>query len=486
MWSRSSSRAGGRHPPLGSPLPGGESAYYLSINRNKRSVTVNLKDPAGKEIARRLARRADVVVENFSPGTAARLGLGYDNLRAIKPDLVYCSISGFGQDGPGHRRPAYDLVVQGMSGMMSLTGEADGPPTKMGVPIADMTTGMFAAFAIASALLHRERTGEGQYIDTSMLGSQVALLVYYAVGYFATGEVPQRQGNRHQTVVPYDTFTTADGYVNLPIGNEALWARFCAAFDLPEAAADPRFASNALRMAHREPLYAVIEGALSRHTTAEVMARLDAAGVPAGPIATVDQVFAEPQTLHLGLKQPLPHPTIPDLHVPGFPYRLSATPRPRARRRRCSASTPTRFSPNSATTPGRSRGCAKRGRSRDRAGRVARDPRNQVPPRRAPGIAGRSLRQPDERSPVQLRAGTTRTGAGGPRPPPLRRHLRRRGTRRPPPAARRAEGDRHRPDRRSAARRHPRGRPAALDAIGDALAALLADAVRQARRQLPD
>ncbi len=312
--------------PWGPPFLEGESAYYLSINRNKRSVTVNLKDPTGKEIARRLARRADVVVENFSPGTAARLGLGYDDLRAIKPDLVYCSISGFGQDGPGHRRPAYDLVVQGMSGMMSLTGEADGPPTKMGVPIADMTTGMFAAFAIASALLHRERTGEGQYIDTSMLGSQVALLVYYAVGYFATSEVPQRQGNRHQTVVPYDTFTTADGYVNLPIGNEALWTRFCAAFDLPEAAADPRFASNALRMAHREPLYAVIEGALSRHTTAEVMARLDTAGVPAGPIATVDQVFAEPQTLHLGLKQPLPHPTIPDLHVPGFPYRLSATP----------------------------------------------------------------------------------------------------------------------------------------------------------------
>jgi formyl-CoA transferase/CoA:oxalate CoA-transferase len=270
--------------PWGPPFLEGESAYYLSVNRNKRSVTVDLKDPAGREIAHRLAR----------------LGLGYDDLRAIKPDLVYCSISGFGQDGPGHRRPAYDLVVQGMSGMMSLTGAADGPPTKMGVPIADMTTGMFAAFAVASALLHRERTGEGQYIDTSMLGSQVALLVYYAVGYFATGEVPRRQGNRHQTVVPYDTFTTADGYVNLPIGNEALWARFCAAFDLPEAAADPRFASNALRMAHREPLYAAIEGALSRHTTAEVMARLDAAGVPAGPIATVDQVFAEPQTLHLG------------------------------------------------------------------------------------------------------------------------------------------------------------------------------------------
>lgn len=312
--------------PWGPPFLETESAYYLSVNRNKRSVTVNLKSESGKEIVRRLAQQADVVVENFSPGTAARLRVGYDDLRELKPDLVYCSISGFGQDGPGHQRPAYDLVVQGMSGMMSLTGEPDGMPTKMGVPIADMTTGMFAAFAIMSALLHRERTGEGQYIDTSMLGSQVALLVYYAVGYFATGEVPQRQGNRHQTVVPYDTFATADGYVNVPIGNDTLWARFCQAFDLPKAAADPRFASNASRMAHIEPLYEAINGALSRHTSAEVLDKLDAVGVPAGPIATVDQVFAEPQTLHLGLKQQIPHPTIPELHVPGFPYRFGATP----------------------------------------------------------------------------------------------------------------------------------------------------------------
>ncbi len=312
--------------PWGPPFIEGESAYYLSINRNKRSVTVNLKDERGKEIVRRLARESDVVVENFSPGTAGRLGLGYDALRGIKPDLVYCSISGFGQDGPGHNRPAYDLVVQGMSGMMSITGDPDGLPTKMGVPIADMTSGMFAAFAIMSALFHRERTGEGQYIDTAMLGSQVALLVYYAVGYFATGEVARRQGNRHQTVVPYDTFPTADGHVNLAIGNDGLWQRFCGAFGLTEAAADPRFASNASRMAHLGPLYAAINGALGRHTTAEVMARLDAVGVPAGPINTIDQVFAEPQTLHLGLKQHVPHPLIADLHVPGFPYRLGGTP----------------------------------------------------------------------------------------------------------------------------------------------------------------
>lgn len=312
--------------PWGPPFLNGESAYFLSINRNKRSITVNLKDQRGKAIVRRLARECDVVVENFSPGTAARLGLGYEAMRELRPDVVYCSISGFGQDGPGHDRTAYDIIVQGMSGMMSITGEPDGMPTKMGVPIADMTAGMFAAFAVVNALFHRERTGKGQYIDTSMLGGQVALLAYYAVGYFATGSVPVRQGNRHATVTPYDTFRTADGYVNVAIGNDSLWQRFCQAFDLPEAAHDPRFASNALRMANLEPLYEAMNGVLNHHTTAEVMAKLDAVGVPAGPISNVAQVFSEPQTLHLGLKQHVPHPKIDDLYVPGVPYRLSGTP----------------------------------------------------------------------------------------------------------------------------------------------------------------
>ena len=256
--------------PWGPPFLGGddqydasgESAYYLSINRNKRSITVNMKDERGRRIVERLAATADVVVENFAPGVAARLGVGYEAIKAIRPDVVYCSISGFGQDGPGFDRTAYDIIVQGMSGMMSITGPEGGMPTKMGVPIADMTAGMFAAFAVVNALLHRERTGEGQYIDNSMLGSQVALLVYYAVGYFATGQAATRQGNRHQTVVPYDTFQTADGYVNLAIGNDRLWGRFCEAFGLAEAAADPRFATNALRMKNLVPLYEVMNGAL--------------------------------------------------------------------------------------------------------------------------------------------------------------------------------------------------------------------------------
>ncbi|HEX5502907.1 MAG TPA: CoA transferase [Thermomicrobiales bacterium] len=312
--------------PWGPPFLAGESAYFLSINRNKRSVTVDLKHERGREIVRRLAARADVVVENFRPGAAGRLGLGYADVRALRPDVVYCSISGFGQDGPDHDRTAYDLIVQGMSGMMSITGAAGGMPTKMGVPIADMTAGMFAAFAIVNGLFHRARTGEGQYIDTSMLGAQVALLVYYATGYFATGEVPTRQGNRHATVTPYDTFPTADGYVNVGVGNDSLWRRFCGAFDLEGAAADERFASNAARVANSEPLYALINETLRRHTTAEVMAKLDAVGVPAGPIETLDQVFARPQTLHLGLQQRVAHPTIGEVAMPGVPYRLSATP----------------------------------------------------------------------------------------------------------------------------------------------------------------
>lgn len=306
-----------------------ESAYFLSTNRNKRSITLNLKEAGGLAILRRLVEESDVFVENFAPGVVARLGIDYDAVRAIKPDIVYCSISGFGQDGPSANRTAYDIIVQGMSGMMSITGQADaagGMPTKMGVPIADMTAGMFAAFAIVSALLHRQRTGEGQFIDNSMHGAQVALLSYYGVGYLATGQLAERQGNRHQTIVPYDTFSTADGYVNLAIGNDRLWGRFCEAFGLMDAAVDPRFATNASRAAHREELYVMMNAALAPHTTAAVMAKLDALGVPAGPINTVDEVFAMPQTQHLGLQLAVEHPTVPNLQMPGFPYRLGGTP----------------------------------------------------------------------------------------------------------------------------------------------------------------
>jgi crotonobetainyl-CoA:carnitine CoA-transferase CaiB-like acyl-CoA transferase len=307
----------------GPPFIDGESTYFLSINRNKRSIALDLKSEGGAAALRRLIERADVLVENFSPGTATRLGFGWETARESNPRIVYASISGFGQTGPSSGRTAYDLILQGMSGMMSVTGPAGGPPTKLGVPIADIGAGMFAAFAIVAALFGRERTGEGQYVDVSMLGGQVAMLTYQAGIYFATGQVPRPLGNAHPIVAPYDTFPTADGYVNVAVGNDGLWRRFCEAIGLDAAIDDNRFATNAGRITNLPALYEVITGALSTLTTAEVVARLDAKGVPSGPINDVAQVFADPQTLDQGLKREVPHPTLGSVMLTGFPYHLS-------------------------------------------------------------------------------------------------------------------------------------------------------------------
>ncbi len=310
----------------GPPFVGGESAYYLSINRNKRSITLNLKSAAAREILWRLIDAADIVVENFSPGTVARLGFDYDAVRARKPDIVYCSISGFGQTGPARNRTAYDLIVQGMSGLMSVTGPVEGPPTRFGVPIADIAAGMFAAYAIVSALFHRERTGTGQYIDTSMLGGQIALLTYQAGMFFATGEAPQSTGNAHPIVAPYQTFQTRDGYVNVASGNDAMWARLCQALGVEHLVADPRFTDNAGRITNLPALVALIEAALADYDTAEVILRLDASSVPCGPINTMTEVFADPQVEHYQLRQQAPHPTLGQVDQTGFPYQLSETP----------------------------------------------------------------------------------------------------------------------------------------------------------------
>ncbi|MEA2584662.1 MAG: hypothetical protein QOF33_2747 [Thermomicrobiales bacterium] len=308
----------------GPPFVEGESTYFLSINRNKRSIALDLKSEGGCEALWRLIERADVLVENFSPGTCARLGFGWEAAKARNPRLVYASISGFGQTGPSSGRSAYDLILQGMSGMMSITGPVGGPPTKLGVPIADIGAGMFAAYAIAAALFGRERTGEGQYVDVSMLGGQVALLTYQAGIYFATGQIPRPLGNAHPIVAPYDTFPTADGYVNVAVGNDGLWRRFCEAVGLETTIDDSRFATNAGRITNLAALYEVIAGALSRLTTAEVVARLDAKGVPCGPINDVAQVFADPQTLDQGLKREVAHPTLGSVTLTGFPYHLSS------------------------------------------------------------------------------------------------------------------------------------------------------------------
>ncbi len=302
------------------------SAYYLSVNRNKRSITLNLKSDGGRDVLWRLIESADVVVENFSPGTVGRLGFGYDAVKARKPSIVYCSISGFGQEGPSRDRTAYDLIVQGMSGLMSVTGETDGGPTRFGVPIADIAAGMFGAYAIVNALFHRERTGEGQYIDNSMLGGQVALLTYQAGIYFATRQAPQRTGNAHPIVAPYQTFCSKDGYVNVASGNDGIFSRLCKAMDLERLLDDPRFVDNVGRITNLPALVEEIESSFSEFTTDEIVKKLDAAAVPCGPIYTVDQVFADPQAEHYKLSQRVPHPTLGEVDQVGFPYAMSGTP----------------------------------------------------------------------------------------------------------------------------------------------------------------
>ena len=310
----------------GPPFIDDISAYYLSINRNKRSLTLNLKSDEGKEILWKLIEGADVVVENFSPGTAGRLGFGYDQVRQRKADIVYCSISGFGQQGPSRDRTAYDLIVQGMSGLMSVTGEPDGGPTRFGVPIADIAAGMFGAYAIVNALFHRERTGEGQYIDNTMLGGQVALLTYQAGIYFATHEAPQRTGNAHPIVAPYQTFHSKDGYVNVASGNDGIFCRLCSAMGLERLLSDERFKDNVGRITNLPALVAEIETSFTQFTTAEIVAKLDTVSVPCGAIYTVDQVFQDPQAQHYQLSQRVPHPTLGEVDQVGFPYQLSGTP----------------------------------------------------------------------------------------------------------------------------------------------------------------
>ena len=310
----------------GPPFVAGESAYYLSINRNKRSITVDLAQAPGREIIYALARSSDVVLENFRPGTAGRIGVGYERLRRENPRLVYCSISGFGQDGPYRDRPGYDALAQAMSGMMSITGEPDGPPTKHGMSIADIGAGMWAALAIVAALLARERTGEGQYIDVSLLDAQLSWLTYVAGSYFATGENPARYGSAHPSIVPYQPFATADGYLMLAVGNDRLWQRFCEVAGQPELGTRAGFATSAERVRNRAAVIALVAEVMGRRPTAEWMDRLEAAGIPAGPINTVAQALADPHVRTREMVVTLEHPAAGAVSMTGNPARFSATP----------------------------------------------------------------------------------------------------------------------------------------------------------------
>ncbi|MGH2454232.1 MAG: CaiB/BaiF CoA transferase family protein [bacterium] len=310
----------------GPPFVEGESTYFLSVNRNKESLTLNLKDERGREILHRLLARADVLVENFRPGIMDRLGFGYAEVHERYPPLVYASISGFGQDGPLRERVAYDLILQGMGGLMGMTGEEGGPPVKVGVAITDICAGMFAAFGILAALRARARTGGGQWVDAAMLDGQIAWLTSQAGAYFATGENPRRLGSAHPSIVPYQAFRTADGYLNVAVGSEAIWERFCAALGRPALPADARFRTNPDRVRHRDALVEILEGIFAAQPTAHWRGRLDQAGVPNGPIYALSDLFADPQVRHRGMAVELQHPRVGRLRQTGLPVRLMETP----------------------------------------------------------------------------------------------------------------------------------------------------------------
>ncbi len=310
----------------GPPFINGESGYFLSVNRNKKGMTLNLKDARGQEILAKLMARADVVLQNFSPGTLEKLGFPYERMKALNPRIVYCAISGFGQSGPSAGKVAYDQILQGVGGLMSITGPVGGPPIKLGVPIADIASGMFAAYAVMVALFHRERTGQGQMIDTSLLDGQVALLTFQAQRYFLTGKAPGWSGNCHPLIAPYELFKTRDSYINVAVGNDSLWARFCQSLGLEQYVNDLRFKTNSDRLANRDALIAIIEERFSRSTTAELVVLLGGVGVPSGAVHNLAEVFADPQVVHLGLEQVMQHPTVGELHQTGIPYRFSVSP----------------------------------------------------------------------------------------------------------------------------------------------------------------
>ncbi len=310
----------------GPPFLAGESAYYLSINRNKESVALDFKSPEGREVLASLVARADVLVENFRPGTLDRIGLGYTDVSARHPNLIYVSISGFGQTGPRRDEPGYDAVAQAESGMMSITGESDGAAVRVGVAIADLAAGMFAFQGMLLALLARARTGRGQLVDISLLDSVTGLLTYQAARYFATGDTPARAGNRHMTIAPYDTFDTADGVLVLAVGNDAQWHRLCDALGLEGLRADPRFGTNEGRVRAYNPLRAALASVFARRPLAPLVVELRDAGVPCGAVRSIGEALADPQILARAMVEVLPHSTIGDLKVLGIPTKLSDTP----------------------------------------------------------------------------------------------------------------------------------------------------------------
>ncbi|HOE27066.1 MAG: CoA transferase [Candidatus Aureabacteria bacterium] len=311
---------------FGPPFDRGESAYFLSVNRGKKSVTLDLKSAAGREVVRRLIARSDVLVENFRPGTLEKLGFGYDAVSKINPRLVYASVSGFGQTGPWASRPGYDLAVQGLGGIMSLTGDPDGPPCKTGVSQADLVAGLYAVQGILLALYARERTGRGQLVDVAMFDAQLSLLTFQAGIFFMTGVSPARIGNRHPTICPYETFRASDRWITVAVGNDRLWRTFCELLDLAEICTHPDYATNPDRVKNRDSLFPIIQEVIRERDSAHWLALFERHGIPSGPILSVRESLAQPQAAAREMVATVSHPSLGPLAQTGIPVKLSETP----------------------------------------------------------------------------------------------------------------------------------------------------------------
>ena len=307
------------------PYPG-ESAYFIAANRNKRSLTVNIQTAEGQEIVRRLAGVSDVLVENYRTGDLDKMGLGYPDLHSLYPKLIYCSISGYGRTGPFAERPGYDAILQAEGGMMSITGPVDGPPSRAGIPIIDITSGMFAATAILAALRARDITGEGQLLDISLLDSHIALLANVASNYLVGGEPPRRFGNAHPNLVPYEAFSARDGWFIVGVANDKQWGLFCDMLGRADMKADSRFATNGNRVANRETLVDELNKTFSQRDVHDWLADLIRAGLPCGPINSIPEVFSHPQAQAREMTLESEHPTAGTVRLTGFPYKLSQTP----------------------------------------------------------------------------------------------------------------------------------------------------------------